>query len=295
MTDTPYVTVIIPVKDDTERLDRCLAALRAQDFDRPFEIIVADNGSALSPESTVAKYDNATFLFEPTNGSYAARNAALPKAKGEILAFTDSDCLPQTTWLSAGVKNLEAAGEGTFVGGKVQLFAKNEARPTPGELWDQRQGFHQQRYIEEEKFSATANLFVRRHDFDKVGPFQQAFISSGDREWGNRATATGLKGVYAEDVLIKHPCRDSLKGLRKKNIRMFTGDIQLRRKNNRALLSAREVAIGVCPPIPTLVKNLGKLDPSTLRSKALYTWAALYITYTSLFDRLRIVAGERKA
>lgn len=290
--DVSLVSIIIPVKDDAQRLERCLEALDQQTYGGDVEILVIDNGSSDHPERVVDRFARARFLREPAHGSYAARNAGLREAQGQVLAFTDSDCIPAPDWLEVGVRAIQAAGEDAFVGGRVELFAKDPEHPNPGEVWDLRQGFHQQRYIEQEHFSATASLFVHRSAFDRAGPFQQEFVSSGDREWGNRATANGLKGRYVPDLLTRHPCRDSLRALRRKNARLLQGDIQLRRERGQALITPKEALIALCPPIPTLIRELPKVRPATVEARRNYLWAALYITYTNLFDRVRVLRRE---
>lgn len=285
------VSVIIPVKDDALRLRRCLEALSRQTFAEPFEILVIDNGSSDSPERVIADFEGVRFLTEPSGGSYAARNAGLEQAHGEIIAFTDADCHPAPGWLEAGVRRLESAGRDTFVGGRIKLYTRNPERPKPAELWDLMHGLAQQRYVEEQDFAATANMFTWRAAFGRVGRFQQTFSSSGDREWGNRATAHGLRGLYAEEVVVDHPCRVSLKEARSKNRRMLRGDLELRRLNGRKLVTVRELAIAACPPVPTLLRMVPKVQPANVRSRLAYIWAALYVTYTRLFDRIRLLAG----
>ena len=58
-------------------------------------------------------------------------------------------------------------------------------------------------------FAATANLFVRAPVFDAVGPFDPALLSSGDLEWGLRATKAGVHLTYADDAVVTHRARGS--------------------------------------------------------------------------------------
>lgn len=99
----PRVSVIIPTYNDSERCVRCLRALAEQEFPRSeFEILVVDNGSdpQLRLPSNLPEDLQVTLVVELSPGSYAARNRGIREARGDILASTDSDCLPSRTWLS---------------------------------------------------------------------------------------------------------------------------------------------------------------------------------------------------
>jgi glycosyltransferase involved in cell wall biosynthesis len=106
----PQVTVAVPVKDRRDRMLRCVDALLAQDHPS-FEILVLDNCSTDgTPEACIerAKGSKVPLRVEVLPGSVGhIRNRAGDLAHGEILAFTDSDCLPSPGWLSAGVRPFE--------------------------------------------------------------------------------------------------------------------------------------------------------------------------------------------
>lgn len=131
----PFVSVIIPVLDDPVRLALCLQALEDQTYaaDR-YEVIVVDNGSVSDLAPVVVAFAHAQLAVEPRRGSYAARNMGIGLARGEVLAFTDSDCIPQPDWLEAGVARLMGAAGCGLVGGRVAIFARDERRPSAAEL-----------------------------------------------------------------------------------------------------------------------------------------------------------------
>ena len=102
--DLPLVSVIIPHYRDLTALNTCLASLVRQSYpaDR-FEIIVADNGSDEGPKAIEAVIaGRAKFVVVPERGAGPARNGAVRLAKGEILAFTDCDCIAESDWISEG-------------------------------------------------------------------------------------------------------------------------------------------------------------------------------------------------
>lgn len=189
----PLVSVIIPVCNDAERLEVCLRALEAQTYPTAtYEIIVVDNGSAASIEPVVARYAHARACFEQHPGSYAARNKGLSLARGEVIAFTDSDCIPTPDWLERGVTKLLGDPTCGMIGGRIDVFCRTPGRPTSAELYDCTRGLLQRKYIEVRGFGATANVFTRRRILDAVGTFDATLKSCGDVEWGHRVAAAGV-------------------------------------------------------------------------------------------------------
>ncbi len=106
---SPFVSVIVPVYNHAEHLKLCLGALDNQTYPKNcYEVIVIDNGSddLENIKQIVNQYTQTTFTSESKPGSYAARNQGLSIVKGEIIAFTDADCIPNNNWLEKGVENL---------------------------------------------------------------------------------------------------------------------------------------------------------------------------------------------
>jgi glycosyltransferase involved in cell wall biosynthesis len=196
------VSVIVPVRDDASRLAACLDALAAQDFPGPVQVVVADNGSSDGSADVARRHPVVDLVVvEPRRGSYAARNAALAVASGDVLAFTDADCVPSSGWLSAG---LAALADVDLVAGEVRMAVPSD--PPVWAVWDAAHYLNQERLVVD-GFGATANLFVRRRVFDDVGEFDPALLSSGDLEFGLRATRTGHRLVYSPDAVVSHAPR----------------------------------------------------------------------------------------
>ena len=228
-TPWPFVAVIVPVYNDAERLAKCLQALERQTYpaDR-HEVLVVDNGSSEDIAPACRPFVRVRCLHEPKPGSYAARNKGIACTEAEILAFTDSDCIPHRDWLENGVRRLIATPDCDLVGGNVTVFPKDRARRTAVELYESAFAFPQKRRIEESHWSVTANLFVRRRVIAAVGSFNDALQSGGDAEWGRRASAAGQRITYAEEARVDHPARASLGELLSKARRVGGGAAVLR-------------------------------------------------------------------
>jgi GT2 family glycosyltransferase len=227
----PMVSVIVPVYDDAARLGSCLRALAAQTYPRErLEILVVDNASRDESAAVAADFRLARVLTEPTPGSYAARNAGLAAATGEVVAFTDSDCIPDPEWLARGVAALRRVERCGLVGGAVHVLLRSAATPTAAELYDYVFQFDQQRFVAHGRFACTANVFIWSRVIAEVGPFDGTVKSVGDRDLGNRIAAAGYRLVYAADAVVAHPARATVGALLRKRRRVAGGHHDRSRK-----------------------------------------------------------------
>lgn len=222
--EAPLVTVIVPTYESEASLDACLQALERQTLgaDR-VEVLVVDNGTRRLDQAMRARHAGVHWLTEEVPGSYAARNRGIAAARGDVLAFTDADCVPEPSWLERGLAALQADPSLGVVAGKVVLFAKDARRPRGAELWDIEYGIDNETFHAKQQFGATANLVVRRSVMETVGPFDAKLKSGGDRDWGRRAAALGIKQAFVADVVVLHPARRTLRAVVAKARRVTGG------------------------------------------------------------------------
>lgn len=198
----PEASVIVPHFRDYARLDKCLAALAGQSYAGRFEIIVADNASPEGvDEVRRVVAGRAQVVVQPERGAGPARNRGVAAAAGRILAFTDSDCVPHCDWLAEGLRTVAAD---TIVGGKVEVMTRAAVK-SPTEAFEIVFAFDNETYVREKGFSITANLFVARDVFARVGPFRTGV--SEDIEWCWRARAAGVAIDFAPRAVVDHPAR----------------------------------------------------------------------------------------
>jgi GT2 family glycosyltransferase len=136
-------------------------------------------------------------------GAGPTRNGAVAASAGEVLAFTDADCVPEPDWLRAVVLALRDAD---VVGGRVQVLVDREAQ-NPVESFERVFAFDNESYVTRKGFTVTANLACRRQVFDEVGGFRVGV--SEDLEWSRRATSNGFRLAYAKAAVVGHPARAS--------------------------------------------------------------------------------------
>ena len=211
--EEPRISVVIPHFDDLTNLDKCLSALERQTVPaESFEIIVADNISTCGREHVErAISGRAALVSVSERGAGPTRNGGAAAARGEILAFTDSDCVPALDWLAEGVA---ALANYDFVGGRVTVSVADERKVTPTEAFEKVFAFDFETYINRKGFTGSGNLFVPRAIFDTVGGFRPGV--SEDVDWSRRAVAIGFRLGYAPGALVTHPARRNWNELRRK-------------------------------------------------------------------------------
>lgn len=289
------VSVIIPVFNDVVRLGQCLDALEKQSCSKDgYEIIVVDNASTDDIKSLVSKYEGVSYQYEVKPGSYAARNKGLSVATGEMIAFTDSDCIPANDWIEQGVKALQDNPECGLVGGAIELFYKNPNSLTGVELYESLLGFPQQKYIEDENFGATANVFTFRKVIDAVGLFNAELMSGGDSEWGKRVAATGYSLCYVDSVQVAHPARSTYSEYYKKTIRVMSGLPAFRKPQKSLAKIVWHFVKGLLvPPVSRVRKVLRQAGGRSKAEKMRLMLVVLFIRYVWVLEGARLQIKNR--
>lgn len=294
----PFVSVIVPIYNDTERLKICLEALSNQTYPTNcYEIIVVDNASDKDQnvKSVIAKFEKARDAYCSTPGSYAARNHGLALAKGEIIAFTDADCIPKTNWIEQGVKNILNIPNCGLLAGKVELFFKDADKLTPVELYESITAFSQQQMLDKYKGAATANVFTFKNVIEKVGNFDANLKSGGDLEWGQRVFDEGYKQFYAEDVQVAHPARHSWNQIYQKTIRTIAG-AYTKQCRTVSIFEKRKITLvyliqNLSPPLVFFVNVFRDSRLQGIKPKMQVSFIMLFIKYARAWEIIRLQLG----
>lgn len=243
--EKPLISVIIPVYRDNARLTRCLEAIDNQTLaSSQYEIIVVNN----APDSPLPTFEmnNLTVAEESKKGSYAARNKGIDIAAGSILAFTDSDCIPDKSWLETALKQFESNQEIFRIAGNVKLFFDRDPLSL-ADCYEVIFGFKQERFTRVGK-AVTANMFSRKRVFEEIGLFKEDLQSGGDMEWGVRAQKAGYAIDYNAACIVEHPSRSELTELLKKSRRVAEGILE-KRPAKSYIVSFVHLLFKLIPPI----------------------------------------------
>ncbi len=230
VTNLKGVSVIVPTFNDTDNLISCLEALSSQDYPvGKIEIIVVNNNPKDDLSYLQKRFNKLVLLDEKKVGSYAARNKGIEISTHEVLIFTDSDCVPDSQWISKGISYLKTHRTCKIVGGKVEKTFLNSQSPTIIELYDLFSFHQQERYVSKYHFAVTANIFIKKEVFKRVGNFNGAMKSGGDSEFGNRAWKAGYEIFYCPDALVTHQATNDIRKLLGKMRRITGGKFQRNR------------------------------------------------------------------
>lgn len=240
----PFVSVIIPVRNDGDRLQMCLQALQQQTYPQNrFEIIVADNNSTEDLKAICQRFDQVHYTFEPKAGNNAARNREIAEAQGEIIAITDADCIPHPDWLSEGVRSIQMHPRVGIVEGRIEFFFEGD-RPTPVEYADSICYLQQPVYVSRDHYAAGANLFTLRGVIETVGGFEERLLNLGDKEFGQRVYEAGWEVMYCPEAIVFHPARTTLQQLLEKTRRQTRANRVLCQLTGQKMLRCNFLPMG---------------------------------------------------
>lgn len=208
------ISVIIPNWNGAAHLPVCLEALRAQTW-RPFEVIVADNGSRDDSLALLAGFPEVQVLALGRNlGFTGACNAGLRAGRGELLALLNNDTQADPAWLAEVAAAFERHPRAGLAASKMLLFDRRGVLHTAGDLfrtdgtpgnrgvWEPDHG----QYAEGPVFSANGGSAVyRRAMLDQIGLLDEDFFfSCEDVDLAWRAQLAGWQAVYAPRAVVYH-------------------------------------------------------------------------------------------
>ena len=196
----PFISVVIPAYNAEATIGVCITALQNQEFDRPYEIIVVDDGST-DKTPDIARQTGATVITIPNSRPAAARNAGVRAARGEIVCCTDADCVADSNWLceitSPFVDSNVAACKGTYATKQPQLVA----RFVQLEYEDK---YDLLRGTESIDFIDTYSAAYRREVLLANDGFDERFDYLEDQELSFRLASRGYKMVFQPTAVVEH-------------------------------------------------------------------------------------------
>ncbi len=212
----PFVSVLVVTLNGRAHLETCLPSLLAQDYPRDrYEILVVDNASTDgSVELVRQQFSGVGIVAHRRNLGFAgAYHAAIPTARGELLAFLNNDTRVEPSWLSELVRATRdqgAAAAGSkmlgwdgstidFCGGIVSLL---------GHAWQDQHGHPASSGGSATKkllFACGGAMLVDRAAYDDAGGFDpEYFAYFEDVDLGWRMALRGHTTVLAPTSIVYH-------------------------------------------------------------------------------------------
>jgi O-antigen biosynthesis protein len=205
----PFVSVIVCCYNAAATIDECLRSLEKLEYPR-YEVIIVDDGSSDGTHEIAGKYDFRCIRV-PNGGLSQARNIGIEAARGEVVAFIDSDAYADPDWLYYMVGALEehkaSAVGGPNLSPPQDNFTAQCVDQSPGNptcvLVDNENAEH----------IPGCNMAFRRDAFDAVGLFDAQHRAAGDDVdlcW--RLLVAEKKIVYHPSAVVWHHRRPTIRG-----------------------------------------------------------------------------------
>lgn len=241
-TERPFISAIVPVRNEAAFIGGTLRQLLAQRYDpRRFEVLVADGGSTDATRDVIGalqrEHPNLRLLANPAGWSSAGRNVAINAALGDVILLIDGHC-------DLDNPNHLADLAGAFERSGAACVGRPQPLDVPGATRLQRAiaaarasrlGHHPASHIysDREGFVAPESVAIayRRQVFETVGLFDEAFDACEDVEFNHRVGRAGLPCWFSPAVRVHYHPRGSLAGLSRQMFRYGRGRMRLLRKH----------------------------------------------------------------
>lgn len=207
MTNTRF-SVIIPAYNAEKTLSFCLEALADQSVPKEnYEVIVVDDGST-DETSKIAKGFNVKYIFQTNRGPATARNRGARKAAGGIILFTDSDCIPEHSWIQEMVSPFSDTEVVGVKGAYKTRQTKLAARFAQAEFEDRYDLLQKSPSID---MIDTYSAAFKKDIFLSIGGFDESFpvANNEDTDLSYRLAAAGSKLVFNPGAFVYHTHPDT--------------------------------------------------------------------------------------
>jgi mycofactocin system glycosyltransferase len=207
----PMVSVIVPVRNREKDLARCLRSLSGLRYPaHRLEIIVVDDASSDGSLRVAAQFPVQTLAVRTRRQAAACRNLAARQAKGEILAFMDSDCVADPLWLHELLPTFRDPAVGA-VGGLVDSYFEEKGLDRYEKVKSSLQvsTWHKRSSERERHFYVpSCNLLIRREVFLELGGFREDLYVGEDVDLCWRLQKLGKAVEYKPVGKIYHKHRN---------------------------------------------------------------------------------------
>jgi mycofactocin glycosyltransferase len=209
MNEKVAVSVVIPSFQSAGTIEACLTGVLRQAHDAPFEVIVADSGTDATAELIGRHFPTVRVLkSEQRLDPALARNWAAREAHGSLLAFIDSDCVPEPDWLSRLCAALE---DGTYdaIGGAIRNANGTTAASWAGYFCEFRE-FLPGEVASDRTYLTPGNTAYRRATFERAGGFPVGYYPMEDQVFYQRLHAAGARIRFDPRIVVRHHHRTEI-------------------------------------------------------------------------------------
>ncbi|MBF0466526.1 MAG: glycosyltransferase [Nitrospirae bacterium] len=196
-------SVIVPAFNAEKTIKDCVTALTEQSFSKEdYEIIVVDDGST-DKTGEIVQTLPVRYVSKPNGGPASARNLGASEAKGEIILFTDSDCVATSEWLGEMLKPFSDSEVKAVKGAYRTPLKSLTARFAQIEFEERYEMLKKAPSID---MIDTYSAAFLKDVFDSAGGFDESFpvANNEDTELSYKLSSMGLKMVFNPDAIVNH-------------------------------------------------------------------------------------------
>lgn len=238
----PTVSIVVPVQNGALTIEALLQSLLGLEYHKEkVEVIVVDGDSTDKTRDMVTKYPF-KLIIEKRNGLNVARNTGIRNSSGDIIAFTDSDCVVPGDWVKKIAENFNDPQIGCVAGnveGYYDDFFSQYADNSVVPVMPSFKTRETTSMIKLFQHPAGCNIAFRREAVQKMGGFDEDIrYGFDDIEVVERICRSGYKMVSDPNVVVQHRHRTNLRDLLKQHFKYGKGSgVLLKRKGTRERFS----------------------------------------------------------
>jgi mycofactocin system glycosyltransferase len=207
------VSIIIPVRNRPDDIEGCLQSLGELNYpDNKLEIIVVDDASTDRTPDVVGRYPVRLIRLKHHKQASYCRNLAARQARGDILAFIDSDCLADPAWLRELVPAFKDAKLGACGGVVDSYFNVNglDRYEKVKSSLNVSSWFKRSQKNDPFFYLPACNLLVRRQLFLELGGFKEELVVGEDVDLCWRLRKRGHQIEYRPEGRVYHKHRSRM-------------------------------------------------------------------------------------
>jgi len=238
-----FVSIIIPNYQGGTTIGRCLEAVFASAF-RNFEVIVVDDCSRDNSIEVIKNFPCKLVRLESHSGAAQARNIGATHSNGDILFFTDSDCVLQKDTLYIISRTVSLEVPNTVIGGTYTRI------PFDNSFFSLFQSvfinYSETRTVENPNYIATHAMAIDARSFRKSGGFTEKFLPIlEDVDFSHRLHQDGYRLVMDPAIQVQHIFNFSLYRSLRNAVRKSMYWTIYSIKNNDVLADSGTASIGL--------------------------------------------------
>ena len=194
------ISVVVPTLNEEKNIVKTLEALRNQDFEGTYELIVADGDSDDRTRALAEKLADKV-IIEKRRSIAFERNAGAQHAKGKIIVFTDADSVAPRNWLSSIQRIFQDDPHLSLVYGPVSFSDTSKEEQWVSTFFMPK--FMRIMDLLNMHNPIGSNMAIRREVYEKIGGFNTEYVTCEDLDLGKRAIKHGkLKYVKYMHTLV---------------------------------------------------------------------------------------------